>query len=436
MNSTLERQLKRIYGKLENVPPDCDKLIEVVQQQYLDFQDDYNLMERSLEISSLELTELNQQLQKEAEIIEKEVQDRTQELNIERIKLEIVTENMRTGAILTDCNQQVLFINRPARNFINFHEDGFEGVIEKLCETFLNYPIREYIEQCTHDVSLELDNVEAGDLIFHILFQRISRQENNSFGSLIWINNVTDEKQLERAKSELLAVASHQLRTPLTVTKGNTEVLLDESYGPLTIDQRDILRQTQESNQNMINLVNQMLDITKIEQGKFTFRLSETPITDVLDQVITDLYSKTEQQPSNLQYTPSTDTSPIIYAERTRLYQVFQNLIDNAIKYSQTKNPDPVVRISTSRTAETISISVQDEGIGIPKKDRDKIFSRFYRASNAESSFIDGTGLGLHVVKSIVQSFKGKIEFTSEEGIGTTFTVTFPIAANTNSQTV
>lgn len=426
MDRTLERQLKRIYGKIENIPSDCVKFVEVVEQQYLNFQKDYNLMERSLEISSEELTELNQRLQKEAEIIEKEVADRTLELNLERIKLEEITKNMRTGAILINSDKQVTFINRPAQQFINFHKDGFEGVIEKLSDTFSAYPIQEYINQCFHNTSLELDNVKANDLIFHILFQNISRKEENSYSLLIWIDNVTDEKLLERSKTELLAVASHQLRTPLTITKGNTEILLDESYGPLTKDQRDIIEQTHQSNQNMIDLVNQMLDITKIEQGKFTLRLSEVLILDILTQVVTDLHSKYEQKSIKLEYAPL-DNSPIIYAERTRLYQVFQNLIDNAIKYSQTDKTNSTIRIAVTQTSKTIAISVQDEGIGIPKQDQGKIFSRFYRASNAESSFIDGTGLGLHVVKSIVQSFNGKIDFVSEEGKGTTFTVEFPI---------
>jgi len=429
MDKTLERQLIRLFGSLEKVPPELSELVEIVNQSYIDFQNEYKLVERSLEISSEELTELNQHLQEESEIIEKTVKTRTKELNLEKVKLSKIAENMSTGAMLIDKFGKVIFLNQPARQFINFHEDHYNGSLEKLYSTFSDYPISEYVKQCIHNVSLEIDNIEINESYFHILFQGISG-EDGAAGLLVWINDVTQEKILERSKTELVAVASHQLRTPLTVTKGNTEILLDESYGPLNEEQRNIIEQTHESNENMIGLVNQMLDITKIEQGEFSFQLLDVCVTDVLERVIKEMTPHAIEKNIVIEYNPPDSVTPNIKAEETRLYQVFQNLIDNAIKYSQTAKKQSVIFISIKSTKNKLRISVRDEGIGIPIKDQSHLFSRFYRASNAEMSFIDGTGLGLYIVQSIVRSFNGEINFTSEENKGTIFTVELPIIKN------
>jgi signal transduction histidine kinase len=177
----------------------------------------------------------------------------------------------------------------------------------------------------------------------------------------------------------------------------------------------------------MIDLVNQMLDITKIEQGKFSFPLSDIDVISVLKRAIVEMTPLASKKNIQIVYTSPTMEKQILQAEETRLYQIFQNLIDNAIKYSQTNEAASVITVGVDATEDTIKISVQDEGIGIPEKDQSSLFGRFYRASNAEKSFIDGTGLGLYVVQSIVHLFHGTISFISKENEGTTFTVEFPV---------
>jgi signal transduction histidine kinase len=415
-----------MFGSLAEIPAEYDALIQVVNQTYIDFQGEYKLMERSLDISSTELTELNSRLLKEAEIIENTVKIRTRELDHERAKLAKIAEHMRTGAMLLNKSGEVIFLNRPARDFIDFQAEGYAGSLEKLYTTFSDHPLHDYVAQCGQNLSMEIDNIEVGELIFHILLQGVSDEKDFS-GLLVWINDVTQEKRLERSKSELVAVASHQLRTPLTVTKGNTEILLDQSYGPLNEEQCDIITQTHASNENMIDLVNQMLDITKIEQGKFSFPLSDINVISVLKRAIVEMTPLASKKNIQIVYTSPTMEKQILQAEETRLYQIFQNLIDNAIKYSQTNEAASVITVGVDATEDTIKISVQDEGIGIPEKDQSSLFGRFYRASNAEKSFIDGTGLGLYVVQSIVHLFHGTISFISKENEGTTFTVEFPV---------
>ncbi|MFT5849813.1 MAG: signal transduction histidine kinase, partial [Patiriisocius sp.] len=403
MHKTLERQLIRFFGSVDAIPPEFDQIITIVDTSYKNFQADYELMERSLDISSKELTELNQQLQKEAEVIENEVGLRTKELSVERSKLEIIAQNMVTGAILINNSGDVLFLNKPAKAFINFSGNDHSTALEQLYEAYSDHPIAEYIRRSLQKEFLTITQVQVEEAIFNITFQPLENQFSSS-GIMVWINNVTAETLLERAKSELIVVASHQLRTPLTVTKGNTEILLDESYGPINEEQREIVEQTHESNENMITLVNQMLDTTKIEQGVFSLERSSVQLEDVLGRCVRDLAPHANENKVTISYKPLPGKLPSIKSDDTRLYQVFQNLIDNGVKYCRPELNDCTVTVSVALSDTHITVTVQDQGIGIPKQEHDKIFGRFYRASNAETSFINGTGLGLHIVKTLVES--------------------------------
>ncbi|MFT7507287.1 MAG: signal transduction histidine kinase [Acidimicrobiales bacterium] len=440
MHKTLERQLIRLYGSVDQVPPECQKLVVAVSQTYDDYESEYQLIERSLDISSAELTELNILLQKEIEIenklteklrkeakkVEEKVKLRTHELFLERAKLEKIAQNMQTGAILLDSSGEVVFINGPARKFIDYYEEGYVGSLKSLNETFFSYPVEEYLKRSLEGEALEINDAQIKNSIFNVLFQTLT-DKHGTTGVLVWIDNITEERLLDRSKSELVTVASHQLRTPLTITKGNTELLLDESFGPLNEEQRLIIEQTAASNENMITLVNQMLDIAKIEQGEFAFKVTDVQIDTILEKVIKDLSSYAKEKKMVIQYNPTDKKIPLIKGDDTRLYQVFQNLIDNALKYTRPEDDGCFLVISTDVTATSVRITIRDQGIGIPRREHEKIFGRFYRATNAETLVIDGTGLGLHIVQTIVESLGGTIRFVSVENKGTIFTVTFPI---------
>ncbi|MFT7644642.1 MAG: two-component system sensor histidine kinase VicK [Candidatus Paceibacteria bacterium] len=430
MHKTFKRQLVRIFGSLEKVPPEYDEFVQIIDTTYKNFQSEYELMERSLDISSKELTTLNRKLQKEAEIIEQEVKLRTKELSIERSKLEIIAQNMMTGAILINDLGQVIFLNSPAEKFINYSDEDYTSVLDQLYTVYSDYPISESVRRGLQGEYVKINELQEGDAIFSITFQPLKNQFISS-GVMVWINNITEEKLLERAKSELIVVASHQLRTPLTVTKGNTEILLDQSYGPVNDEQKKILDQTHESNENMITLVNQMLDSSKIEQGKFHFESSDVQLQHVLERCIKDLTPHAAERMVALSYSPPEQKLPLIRSDDTRLYQVFHNLIVNAIKYCRSEIQGCGVNIAVTLLDDHIVVTVKDKGIGIPKKEQSKIFGRFFRASNAETSFINGTGLGLHIAKTVVESMGGNIRFDSVENQGTIFTVTFPIIKNT-----
>jgi two-component system, OmpR family, phosphate regulon sensor histidine kinase PhoR len=436
MHKTLKRQLTRFYGSLGNVPSDLKPFWELVSKTYTDNDSEYTLMERALDISSKELTEANKLLREENEEIEKRVIERTAELSQERSKLNKIAQNMKTGAILLDEEAQVTFINNKAREIVDL-EDGDKDseVLDKLFLKFKKIPLRGYLERCMRGDTVEVPEIEAGYSIYEIFFQSLESEKlgkksgkQSYFGHLIWIRDITEEKLLERSKSELVAVASHQLRTPLTVTKGNTEMLLDGSLGDLSDEQREVISQTSESNEQLITLVNQMLDITRIEKDGLAMDLENVSTDKILQKVIRDILSFAEKNNVSIKYSKQGEI-PEISGNKERLYQVFQNLVENAIKYCK-NDKDKVcpVTVSTSSSGGFVNIEIADRGIGVPKQEQEKIFERFYRASNAVRFKSSGTGLGLYIVKSVIENLGGNVRFESEEGKGTTFFISLPVA--------
>ena len=404
-------ELENYSTNLEHVAAERAKELEINVQK--------------LEKTKIAILNLLEDLSESKKEVETKVIERTRELSQERTKLGKIAENMETGAILLDSNGRVVFTNSKAHEFIESSSSDYSDVLMKLALVFNGVPINDYIKQCIAGENITVKETQVGDAIYSLLFQVLPNIDGLA-GSLIWISDITDEKILEHSKSELVAVASHQLRTPLSVTKGNTELLLDESFGPLNDEQRAIISQTAESNENMILLVNQMLDITKIEQGKLTFELKPIELSHILKKVMANLARYAREQDVTLEFLSDDKRTIKILGDEMRLYQVFQNLIENAIKYGHTKDGKNSVVIILNSNGEKVNISVQDYGIGIPGSEQEKIFQRFYRASNAVKSVIDGTGLGLYIVQSIVQHLQGTIKFKSKENEGTLFTITFP----------
>jgi two-component system, OmpR family, phosphate regulon sensor histidine kinase PhoR len=432
VHKTLERQIIRFYGSLDSVPDNLKPLLELISKTYTGNDGEYNLMERALDISSKELTEANKLLREENEEIEQRVQERTEELTQERRKLDKIAQHMNTGAILLDEEANVTFINNKAKRIIDLGKENNNKVLDKLFDKFKKFPLRGYLERCMKGDTVEVSEVEAGYYIYEILFQSLRSDTDDKegyFGHMIWIRNITDEKLLERSKSELVAVASHQLRTPLTVTKGNTEMLLDGSLGDLNDEQREVIRQTYESNEQLIILVNQMLDITKIEKETISKdNFVKIAVDKILKNSVDDLDAFADKNNVNIKYSDLGGDFEA-FANVARLHQVFQNLIENAIKYckNETNGVCPV-GISIRSENDQIEIKISDAGIGIPQQEKDKIFERFYRASNAVRVESAGTGLGLYIVKSVVDRLGGSVRFESKEGQGTTFFLRLPVA--------
>ena len=403
----------------------ADKL----EQEGLDREKELEKGMSKLERIQVAITNLLEDLTESKKEIEKKVEERTEELSQEKSKLDQITENMTIGAILLNPQGQVLFVNNEARKILNLRGDGKNNALKKLAENFDEKKINENIVECVSGTPVDIPEIETGEYIYEILFRCLHDKNKGIFGHLIWIRDITEEKLLDRSKSELVAVASHQLKTPLTVTRGNTEMLLDGSLGKLNKEQTSVIRQTAEANKKLITLVNEMLDITRIEKNRLQMNVVDINIDQILGGVIDNLKEYIERHNIKVCYEKIEGAIPAVKGDKMRAQQIFQNLIENAIQYSRFSNKnDCSVDINLSVKEGSVEVSVKDSGIGIPVREQGKIFERFYRATNAVKFASSGTGLGLYIAKSILKELGGDIRFESEQDVGTTFFVTFPIS--------
>lgn len=237
--------------------------------------------------------------------------------------------------------------------------------------------------------------------------------------------DVTKEREVDQAKTEFVSLASHQLRTPLSAINWYSEMLLAGDAGKINKEQTKYVNEIYNGNQRMVDLVNALLNVSRIELGTFSVEPESVRFEDLVDSVVTELQSdiKRKKQIVSLKFAkglPKMDADPKL------LRMVVQNLMSNAIKYTPEKGTIEL-KADKARGGKRIEFSVVDTGMGIPKQQQEQIFTKMFRADNAKESDTDGTGLGLYIIKSVVERCGGSIRFKSIEGEGTTFYVVLPI---------
>ena len=273
-----------------------------------------------------------------------------------------------------------------------------------------------------------LRRIYAGDVNARVLINR-----KDEIGRLAYFFNATVEQFLEAQKrgvlvsdikSQFVTVAAHQLRTPLSGMKWTFRLLLDGDMGDLSEKQREFLQQGFMATERMIRLVNDFLNISRIEEGKFGFHFAKIKIIDTLKKAVESSRAQAAANSITLTFESSVPEELLIIADEDRLYTVMMNLLDNAIRYN---NPNGAVSVTAAEKDGILEVRVADTGIGIPADEQQKIFSRFYRASNAIRRQTDGSGLGLYIVQSILRHHGGDIGFSSEEGKGVEIFFTLPV---------
>ena len=235
--------------------------------------------------------------------------------------------------------------------------------------------------------------------------------------------DITRQKELERAKDRFISLVSHQLRTPLTSMRLLAEMLAAGQAEPITPSQQEYVQKIESSTKRMIELVNEILNVSNIESGQLHLRLVQTDINSLIQGQIDEVTPLTAENNIRIVYEqlaniPPVDVDPILFR------QIVHNLLTNAIRYTAAEQT--IVQVKFQRTDKEYMLTVSDKGIGIPEEAWPHIFTSFYRANNAVKTHGDGTGLGLYLAKLILDLTGGKIWFESEEGKGSTFYVSLP----------
>ncbi|OGC56190.1 hypothetical protein A3H26_03180 [candidate division WWE3 bacterium RIFCSPLOWO2_12_FULL_36_10] len=232
-------------------------------------------------------------------------------------------------------------------------------------------------------------------------------------------------QELDQMKTDFISIASHQLRTPLTAIKGYSSMILEGTYGDTSLKIKGAVDKIFQSAQRLIYIVNDLLDVSRIEQGRFQLALEEVKIANVLKDVVEELRTNAQKKNLDLSFNVSIDDAEVkIKADPSKIRQVLTNLVDNAIKYT----PSGYVKAELQRVGATVLISVKDSGAGISPETLSNLFQKFTRAKNVAKLHTDGSGLGLYIAKQIIDAHQGKIWAESTgEGHGSRFCVELPI---------
>lgn len=356
-----------------------------------------------------------------------DIDEARQAQEAEKNKVEAVLGSLTDGLIMIEGLGRISLINKKAETMLELEE---ENIINKRIEE-IEVPVIKKISQIikSHRGQIEKEEIILGgegkqEQVLEISTIPVSGYDKKILGQLIILHDITREKIIERTKSEFVTIAAHQLRTPLSAVKWTLRLILDQDAGPISDEQEEILKKGYQSNERMIDLVNDLLNVARIEEGRFLYDFSRVSFVDLLKETLESFQTSMKMKNITVKLRLPKGNKIEVMMDREKMKLALQNLIENAINYSPAKSD---VTISLKCDKMNLSLAIADRGMGIPKNQQSRVFAKFFRGNNAVKMETEGTGLGLFLVKNIIEKHGGKIWFETEENKGSTFYFTLPI---------
>jgi two-component system sensor histidine kinase VicK len=342
----------------------------------------------------------------------------------EKEKLASILTNMSDGVIATDEAGRIILVNRRAGAILEVDEEELSGcgIAEVLG---LNPEQTQMFTEGTYvTMLLQMSPEEERSSMIRVTFTPIHRREFGITGTIAVLQDVTEQEKLEASRREFVANVSHELRTPLTTIKSYTEALDDGALDEPALASR-FVGVIQNETGRMIRLVTDLLHLSRLDNKEALLRKQPTDVLEMLEDVADRFAFQMQQKDIQSEVKVETELHKAL-CDRDQIDQVLDNLVSNAMKYTQSGG---TITMGAEETAgNLLAIFVQDSGIGIPKKDLDRIFERFYRVDKARSRNMGGTGLGLSIAREIVLAHGGTIAIQSDLGQGTKVIFTLPTA--------
>jgi two-component system phosphate regulon sensor histidine kinase PhoR len=347
------------------------------------------------------------------------------DISVEKTKLQTVLANMADGVIMTDVEGNIILANRATERLFNFRE---KDVINKpLIEAVHDHEADEILKLCLSTQQTQAGQFESAISKRFLRAIGIPIVEGKLTGALLLFQDLTEVRNLQTMRREMVGNISHELRTPIAGIKAMVETLragaIDDKEAAI-----DFLTRIDSEVDRLTQMVSELTELSRIETGRADLRMSSVNLNLVVEEVVTQLNTLAQRQ----QVTVTTDLAadlPIIKADHDRIRQTLTNLVHNAIKFN---HPGGRLTVSTRVDGESATVSVSDTGIGISEEDLPHVFERFYKADKGRPT--GGSGLGLAIAKHVIQAHGGSIRAQSEEGKGSTFSFSLPI--KTNSDTI
>ncbi len=364
----------------------------------------------------------------------------SQVIEEERQRSNTIIVNFSDPIIFINDNNELTFFNSAAGRFLGLQEDDFGKKISGGNNFSLNnfkklirkkeYTIKEAGEIEGYKRGGQVLHIKSGqeEKIFKIITRKVYGKNNNYYGVLKIFNDLTREDAMNKLKSEFVSEAAHQLRTPLSAIKWILKMILDEDVGGLNKEQEEFMEKGYKSTEREIYLVENLLYVSRIEEGRFGYDLGDFNFLKVIDDGVEKVENQIDKKDLSFKIDKPTKL-PNIYGDPQKLEMALYYILDNAVKYTPQSGTISLI-VKWKKQEESLEVKIKDNGVGIPEEAQDKLFSKFYRAANVLRLQTGGNGLGLFIVRSIIEKHGGEVDIKSEEGKGTEVSFVIPTTKN------
>jgi signal transduction histidine kinase/DNA-binding response OmpR family regulator len=354
-----------------------------------------------------------------------------EEVRLQQTRLAQILDSTSDGMMLVGGDGRIEAVNRRAAEMLEVEVEGTIGTtLAPLLERFRT-AVPDFDAAVAPLLALAAlpDRPAQGDLdlrafkrTVHWTAQPTRSEAGAAIGFTLTFHDVTQEREVSRMKSDFVSFVTHQLRTPLAGIKWMLELTSKEPDVPP--DAQSYVQDAREAAQRLIHLVNELLDISRLERGKMVFTPQAVDLGKLTESVLSEVALLVEEKGHRLVFRP--DAVPAVVADPQLLRQVVLNLVANAVKYTP---PGGDIAIGISQEEATVMWTIRDSGVGVPKAAQARLFEKFFRADNVVTMETEGTGLGLYLVRLIMEQLDGRVWCTSGEGQGATFAFSVPVAA-------
>ena len=350
------------------------------------------------------------------------------DFNTEKKRLKTVLNCMTSGVMVTNQNLNVVLHNPALMRLMGITEEIKNPVpVPRIIndESLINTLHKIQSGACAIDESISQE-IHAGTRVLRAVSAPALGPDRNVFwtitGAVTVFEDITAFKQLDQMKSDFVNMVAHELRSPLVSIRQLLHVLLEGLAGPLQEKQKDFVGRGTKKIDALLQLINDLLDVAKLEAGRYVQHRLPTDIGRIIEEIVSLMETRAQERGISLTYSCQ-DLKPI-QADPKNIEEIFDNLITNAINYSPEGGR---VTITAKGFSEYMEIKVEDTGVGIPSEELPKIFDRFYRVKHPKTRQVTGTGLGLAIVKGVVEAHQGSIDVQSVVGKGTIFRILLPV---------
>jgi PAS domain S-box-containing protein len=344
-----------------------------------------------------------------------------------------ILASIADGVVVSDENERIVVVNDAARRLMHLPKQELVG--QPAATLFVGFS--EDAQRATHQAMAEVaDRPHGGQYampvsatlaqeqqIIQASFMPMIDERKQFVGTVIVLRDVTHEQEIAKAKNEFISIVAHELRTPMTSIKGYTDLMLQGAVGMLTEGQQHFLGIVKSNVDRLTELVNDLLDISRIEAGRIKLEPVPLRMEEIVREVCDDVAETIRERGLTLELDLPT-AIPAVHTDRNRIIRVLVNLLSNAYRYTPAGG---TITVSVRQVRGAVQVDVADTGIGIGEEDQERVFEPFYRANQPLVNQQTGTGLGLPIVRSLIQMLGGRLWLQSELGKGSTFSFTLPL---------